>query len=155
MNNYIRFKTNIPELIEFSFDEPKIFDSKFNPGEKSYSYGVVWGGENAYLTATPFLNDLLQTIGNLKGKRLYINKVEIEGNKKTWQILDSTKADITPKVINRIDVQSPQKTQPGANSDLSARLDKASGLFTTLQNQVNAQDIRISVLEAEIIELKK
>lgn len=95
MANYVKFKTNLAEVITFHFSQPKEYDGKFG---KQYSYGVEWKGQDAYLSATETLHNKLQAIGNLKDTTLRITKIEGDNNRKFWQIQDIEGQDITPEI---------------------------------------------------------
>lgn len=116
--NYLKFKTNLPEMVTFKFNQGIEKDNPFKQGEKQYQYGVTYQGEDYMLTATPILNDKLQKVGNLQGKTLQILKYE-DGQKKFWKILDAQGQEIElgqsnyskPKQITN----QPQKPATGQN----------------------------------------
>ena len=125
MNEYVKFRTNIAEPVTFKYDQPKEYPNKFKPGEMQYSYGVEWHGVDAYLTATPKLNELLQGLPKREGEQIQILKYE-EGTTKFWKIMDAQGNDITPGQSN-----VPKKTETRSQGQIG-------GNYVTLEqyNQV-------------------
>lgn len=113
MANYVKFKTNVSEIIKFHFNTPKEFESKFG---KVFSYGVEWKGQDAYLSATPTLNDKLQALGGLKDRTLEVEKAEGENNRLYW-IIKENGTEITPEPQNTSYTTPTPKTQENATGE--------------------------------------
>lgn len=89
----IRFRDNISEKIKFNFESPIDSNGKFG---KQFCYGVSDDmGHEKVIFVTEKLNNLLQTIGNLKGRKLEIEKRITDNGKNYWAISEYGE-DITP-----------------------------------------------------------
>jgi len=79
-----KFKTNIPETVEFRFDTPKT--GKSEHGEW-FLYGVKKDKEETAFFATPYLHDFIQSLNISKGSIAIITKKEHDdGNRNYWTI---------------------------------------------------------------------
>lgn len=147
---YVKFLTNVPESMTFKFDEGLEKEGKFG---KYFNWGVTWKGEDAYMSASPLLNDLLLKIGKLYGKTVQILKYE-DGNKKMWKILDMEGNTISggntlesvensPQAKNEPKYSNPQEIDKliasmeamriwatGINAEIKTLREKVSGLET-------------------------
>lgn len=143
MNTYVKFLTNIAEFITFKFDQPKEYPNKFKPGELQYSYGVEWKGQDAYLTATPKLNQLLQALPKRQGETIQILKYE-DGTAKLWKIMDIQGNDITPQTspqtqnapTSHVNHQQTQIPIPQPNQSLQPNFDPSQFLTKTQFNEI-------------------
>lgn len=79
----VELKMNIPELIEFKFNEPKTGQGSYGTW---YLYGVVNRGVDKVFFPTEYLNDKLQAFQPLQGKTLEIVKTEGEGKSVVWLV---------------------------------------------------------------------
>ena len=83
-NKTLKFKTNVPETVEFKYDNPKDGENEHGPW---FLYGVKHKDGDAGFFATPFLNDLIQWAGVKKGATATITKKERpDGKSKFWTI---------------------------------------------------------------------
>lgn len=89
---YVSLKTNIPELVEFQFNEPlkdKVTGSIWKQnqwGKNQCIFGVVHNGIDSYLTCSEALYNIVNQVENLQGKTLEILKYE-DGTTKLWKVL--------------------------------------------------------------------
>ena len=151
---YLKFQTNIPLVVTFSFDQPKEYPNKFKPGEMQYTYGVKQDGKEAFLSVTPTLNAKLQDLSPLFGKTLQILKYE-DGTKKLWKIMDAAGADITP-TTSAMPKQSNAPTTAFLDlTAINARIDKAAEVIKEMDNRLKAMEMQIIVMGNEISELRK
>jgi hypothetical protein len=89
----IRFQENESVRVKLNFDYPIESNGKFG---KQFCYGVTDDvGHEKVIFATEKLNNLFQTIGDIKGRWLEIEKKVTDNGKNYW-VIRSDEQDITP-----------------------------------------------------------
>ena len=149
---FVKFQTNLPTKLKFQYDHGLFKEGKFGP---QWNWGVKTGENldvDGTVSATETLNNILETLKPF-GRTLEILKYE-DGTRKLWKILENG-TDITPQVIKTVS-QGIQQPLPSNNTptglvELSERLNKAADAFTALENRLNALEVRVGVLEMEIL----
>lgn len=91
--NIVKFEASVPRRFRFEFDSPVPTNGNFG---KLYLYGVFSDVcSNAGFYATEKLNNILQTIGNLRGRWLEIEKKMTDSGKSYWIVRENGE-EITP-----------------------------------------------------------
>ncbi|HCU01887.1 TPA: hypothetical protein DIC62_03805 [Candidatus Nomurabacteria bacterium] len=89
----IRFQEGTSVKLTFTFDTPIDSNGKYG---KQFCYGVNDDmGHEKVIFATEKLNNILQTIGDLKGRKLEIEKKSTDKGKNYW-VISEYGEDITP-----------------------------------------------------------
>jgi hypothetical protein len=117
--NYIKFSTNIGQIMTFKYDKGLEKEGKFG---LQWNWGVTQNGQDAMVSVTERLNLMLEAIKPY-GKTLEILKYE-DGQHKLWKILENG-VDITPKIDTRSSMPTQQsKTPQIANSEATEAINK-------------------------------
>lgn len=74
---------NIPEIVEFKFNDPKTGTGQYG---EWYCYGIMNRGVEKVFFPTKYLNDKIRAFAPLQGKELEIVKTEGEGNTTNWLV---------------------------------------------------------------------
>lgn len=114
---------NIPLTIEFKYSEPKVWENEGQWGKfKSYSYGVVHKGVDAYFSATETLYNLLSQLGDLRGRTLTLTLLQNPADlkKKYWRIQDERENDITPSFNSQTTSSTASYQKPSTSTRMEA-----------------------------------
>jgi len=151
----IKALDNIPLTIEFKFGTPKIWENEGQYGKfKSYSYGVVHKGVDAYFSATETLYNLLSQLGDLRGRTLTLTLLQNPADlkKKYWRIQDERENDITPSFNSQTtsSTTSPQNPLTGTKMEATIELEKMRAWAVKVQGRLNAIEARLKPIEAKL-----
>lgn len=139
MKTTIRFQDDYPVSVTFKFNQPMPKEGKY--GQQFY-YGVVDEFNNeAGFYATEKLHNLLQNVGDLKDRRLEIEKKSTENNRSYWVIRENGE-DITPsensvKNISENIIKKDQILEDVA--DLKLRINELEGMVENLISLIGNQ----------------
>ena len=114
---------NIPLTIEFKYSDPKVWENEGQWGKfKSYSYGVVHKGVDAYFSATETLYNLLSKLGDLRGRTLTLTLLQNPNDlkKKFWRIQDERENDITPSFNSQTTSSTTSSQKPTTGTKMEA-----------------------------------
>lgn len=153
----IKALDNIPLTLEFKYSEPKMWENEGQWGKfKTYSYGVVYKGVDAYFSATETLYNLLFKLGDLRGRTLTLTILQNPNDlkKKYWRIQDERENDITPSFNSQTSVgtTSPQKPQEGAKMNATEGLDipKLKEWAKKTDSRQNSTEARLRAIEEKL-----
>lgn len=148
---------NIPLTIEFKYSDPKVWENEGQWGKfKSYSYGVVHKGVDAYFSATETLYNLLSQLGDLRGRTLTLTLLQNPNDlkKKFWRIQDERENDITPSFTG----QSTQSTTSSQKHPAGTKNEVPEGINVPMlkewakktNERMNAIESRLRDIEAKL-----
>lgn len=148
----VKFLTNMATPVTFKYDTPREFEGEYG---KSYSYGVEYKGEDAYMSVTPMLNDMLQKLGPLQGKSLEILKYQDPDSddlkKVFWKILDASGNDITPAVGSAPSPeQKPATAQNLASGEGAMTIAELTAGFKAMKKWAERVEKELSSLRMEL-----
>lgn len=142
---------NIPLTIEFKYSDPKVWENEGQWGKfKSYSYGVVHKGVDAYFSATETLYNLLSKLGDLRGRTLTLTLLQNPNDlkKKFWRIQDDRENDITPSFMPGFTPQTTSDTPSPQTRPTVAKMEATEGLdVPKLKAWAKKTDERVKRLE--------
>jgi len=116
MASYVKFQTNIPETVVFSYDKPRDPQpDKFNV--MRWCYGALWNNVESYLTAVESLHNLLQQAQVKKNTQAVICLRE-DGASKYFDVTVNGQLYTTKKAQQQTPNQPQQAPQPQSTTDL-------------------------------------
>lgn len=92
----IKFQTNVRVPLCFPYGDFKEVEGQYG---KQFLYTVEIDGGRDWLYATPALHEYLQNAGITPGVNINVTKIELEGNKRGWQV-EPVVAEIEPDPEN-------------------------------------------------------
>tara|TARA_B100000519_G_C14031311_1_gene338179 strand:- start:97 stop:522 length:426 start_codon:yes stop_codon:yes gene_type:complete len=131
--NPVKFQINSPEIVELSFDQPKITDSPKFPGKKIIWYGIktTVNGYNGF-NATESLHFMIQQLGLKKGNTLEIKKMQ--GEKFTYFTVNGkTKDEIVASAQEAVNSTQPETEVQYDNSSNPNDQEKLNILWAEYQ----------------------
>lgn len=152
----IKALDNIPLTLEFKYSEPKMWENEGQWGKfKTYSYGVVHKGVDAYFSATETLYNLLSRLGDLRGRTLTLTILQNPNDlkKKYWRIQDERENDITPSFGTQSTqgTTSPQKPQEGAKMNATEdTVEKMRAWAKKTTERLNSIEVRLRSIEEKL-----
>jgi hypothetical protein len=119
----IRLEVNEPVILRFNFSEPIPSEGKFG---MQFYYGVMKEGDSQYygFYATENLNRMLQSLENIKERKIEIEKKVYPEGKHYW-VLREDGEDITPKLNSSLQAKSEKESEEASKlEDFEIRLKK-------------------------------
>lgn len=147
MANKINVLTNIPFMVQFKYDKPKVWDNVGQDGKayQTFSYAVIHQGVDTYLNADWKLQPMLEKMGNLKDKEFQLLKYQ-DGKYTNWKIMDVHGNDITPTAQYTPQPQNApqtsfpqQQAQTPTPDQFKALEDKIRAAFAARDKQIGEQ----------------
>lgn len=154
MANKIQVLVNIPFIVQFKFDKPKIWDNVGNDGKayQTFSYAVIHQGVDTYLSADWKLQPMLEQLGSLKDRELQLLKYQ-DGKYTNWKIMDVRGNDITPGTHQAQNLPPTSYSNP--QSAPSTTPSSTEALERKIKVSFEQRDKKIAELTEKLEELTK
>jgi hypothetical protein len=123
----IKFQTNIPLTLTFPYGDFKEINGQYG---QQFLYTVELAGQRDKLFATPLLHQELQAAEVGPGAILTVAKIEAEGNRKGWVVVQpegAEEADEVQEAPGANGSHRPEKTAPSSATALAEPPASANG----------------------------